>query len=210
MQGLGDPTLGLGVQKCHPSPSSLVPSSGAFPTLSDRQRVDEVWAAVYSTPYEVWEQTSTLGSRARRGDFSQLLLPQSRILLQPRAQPTPSLPSKRGSVVGDPRPAELLWEKAGFGREQVKLALQDCQKPLWTWGSQETQTKALCTPSVHTAGLECPFARPGRGPMPTCGGLVSGEEVCMVRFECLEVQGQRCPAAQSRSSGPESPSADCS
>lgn len=166
MQGLRDSALGLGVQKCHPSPSFLVPSSGALPTLSDHQRVDEVWAAVCSTPYEVWERTSTLGSRAQRGDFSQQLLPQSRILLQPRAQPTPSLPSKRGSMVGDPRPAELLWEKAGFGREHVKLALQGCQKPLWTWGSQETQTKASCTPSVHTSGLECPFAGQEGAPCP--------------------------------------------
>lgn len=28
--------------------------------------------------------------------------------------------------------------------------------------------------------------------MPTCGGLVCGEEVCMARFVCLEVQDQRC------------------
>lgn len=157
--------LGFGVQKRHPSPS-LVPSSGALPALSDRLRADGVWAAVCSTPYEVWEQTSTLGSRTLERDFYQQLLPQSRILLQPRAQPTPSLPSKRGSVVGDPRPDELLWEKAGFGREQVKLVRQGCQKPLWAWGSQETQTKASCTPRGHTAGLEGPFARQEGAPCP--------------------------------------------
>ena len=44
--------------------------------------------------------------------------------------------------------------------------------------------------------------------MPTGRGRASGEEVHIVRSVGLEVQGQSRPAAQRRTSGPGSPSAD--
>ena len=54
-------------------------------------------------------------------------------------------------MVGDPRPDELFWEKAGFGREQVKLVLQGCQEASVGLGLPRNPDQGV----MHSQGPHC-------------------------------------------------------